>query len=316
MDANGLWNYGEVRVLSFEKILITLLLLFVGLSTGHAQKLGTNYKAEVDEFRLTRTKTLTAPDGWLSLVGLEWLSGGSNSVGSAADNTVHLPVGTPPHLAIISQQGNGRDARLSISAPAQGFPLGLKIDGKEAVAGALPRNAKLTSGSFTILILSRGERLGLRVKDENAATRTNFHGLNWYPVRQSYRIKARWIPYSVPHAVRIPTIIGTTLEEKVPGAAEFEIEGKQLRLEPIVEGDKLFFILRDRTSQTSTYQAARFLYTSLPSAGLSKPGEVVLDFNELVNPPCAYTAYATCPLPPPQNKLDVAIAAGEKRYHN
>lgn len=135
-------------------------------------------------------------------------------------------------------------------------------------------------------------------------------------MQESYRIQAKWVPYSELHSVHIPTIIGTTLEEKAPGVVEFQLNGKHLRLEPIMEGDKLFFILRDTTSRTSTYQAARFLYTTLPSAGLSKSGEIVLDFNELVNPPCAYTAYATCPLPPPQNKLDVAIAAGEKRYHN
>jgi uncharacterized protein (DUF1684 family) len=116
--------------------------------------------------------------------------------------------------------------------------------------------------------------------------------------------------------VKIPTILGTTVEDKVPGAAEFTIDGKTVRLEPIVEDGSLFFILRDTTSHSTTYGAGRFLYTELPSNGLDKPGELWLDFNRLQNPPCAYTPYATCPLPPPQNRLTVAIPAGERRYHD
>lgn len=303
-------------MLLMRRILIAALLMSVWLDSAKGQQAFANYQKEVEGFREKRTQSLTAPDGWLSLVGLEWLQEGPNAIGSAADNKIHLPKGTPTHLAIISQTGYGSAAQLSIAPPSQGFPTTLKISGKDAKPGVLKTDAKLTFGGYTILILSRGDRLGLRIKDVNAPTRTHFHGLAWYPVQENYRIRAKWIPYSQPHAIHIPTIIGTTLEEKVPGVAEFQLDGKHIRLEPIVEGDKLFFILRDTTSRISTYQAARFLYTTLPSAGLGKSGEVVLDFNELVNPPCAYTAYATCPLPPPQNKLDVAIAAGEKRYHN
>ncbi len=189
----------------------------------------------------------------------------------------------------------------------------MKVDGKNAAVSALATNAKLTLDNYTLLILSRGNRFGLRVKDANAPTRINFHGLNWYPIEEHYRVKAKWIAYNEPHKIRIPTIIGTVLQEKVPGVAEFYLAGKRLRLEPVVEDGKLFFILRDTTSRTSTYQAVRFLYTGFPSDGIAKDGEVTLDFNELVNPPCAYTPYATCPLPPPQNKLDIALAAGEKR---
>lgn len=307
---------GEIKLLLLRRFLIAVSLMPVWLGSVKAQQASASYQKAVEGFREKRTQSLTVPDGWLSLVGLEWLQEGRNTVGSAADNTIRLPKGAPAHLAVISQKGSGSGAQLSIAPPSQGFPGVLKVSGKDAVPGSLADNAKLTFDRYTILILSRGDRLGLRIKDVNAPARTGFHGLTWYPVQENYRIQAKWIPYREPHTIHIPTIIGTTLEEKVAGAAEFQLKGKRLRLEPIVEGDKLFFILRDTTSRTSTYQAARFLYTALPSAGLSKSGEVVLDFNELVNPPCAYTAYATCPLPPPQNKLDVAIAAGEKRYHN
>lgn len=115
--------------------------------------------------------------------------------------------------------------------------------------------------------------------------------------------------------MQIPTVLGTTVQDKIPGVAEFTIDGRTVRLEPIVEKEQLFFILRDTTSHSTTYGAGRFLYTDFPSNGLDKPGELWLDFNRLENPPCAYTAYATCPLPPEQNRLQVAIPAGEKRYH-
>jgi uncharacterized protein (DUF1684 family) len=119
--------------------------------------------------------------------------------------------------------------------------------------------------------------------------------------------------------IDIPTILGTVSKLPAPGAAEFTVDGKVVRLEPVLEdpqSTELFFILRDTTSKTTTYGAGRFLYTELPDHGLTQPGEVWLDFNELINPPCAFTPYATCPLPPPQNRLTVAIPAGEQRYHD
>jgi hypothetical protein len=117
----------------------------------------------------------------------------------------------------------------------------------------------------------------------------------------------------------IPTVLGTTTHLPAPGAAEFTLNGQVLRLEPVLEdpnATELFFILRDATSKSTTYGSGRFLYSELPDHGLSQPGEVWLDFNRLVNPPCAFTPYATCPLPPAQNRLSVPIPAGEQRYHD
>jgi uncharacterized protein (DUF1684 family) len=243
------------------------------------------------------------------------LQAGTNTIGSSSDNSLHLPASAPAHVAVIEQIGSGPSAKLRLSAPKEGFPSGFTISGVPAAAGDLPQTAKWKFGTYTALIISRGDKLGLRVKDENAATRKEFQGLNWYRPDTKYRVKARWIPYTPAHDINVPTIIGTVLHEKVPGAAEFMLNGKRLRLEPIVEENKLFFILRDTTSRTTTYGAARFLYTDLPVRGLNQLGELTMDFNRLTNPPCAYTPYATCPLPPEQNRLDVAIAAGEKRYH-
>jgi uncharacterized protein len=285
--------------------------------TAAAQEQTSAYRAELATFRSDRAKDLGAPDGWFSLVGLEWLHQGVNTVGSASDNSLHLPSGAPQHLAVIEQVGNLPGVQLKIAPPqtSGGFPAGFLVDKAKPSTGRLPLTSELTFGSYTVLILSRGDRLGLRIKDANAPTRTAFHRLNWYEPAEAYRVEAKWIPYTTEHVVAIPTIIGTTLHEKVPGIAHFTINGKIVRLEPIVEDNRLFFILRDTTSRTTTYGAARFLYTDFPPAGLTHPGALTLDFNRLVNPPCAYTAFATCPLPPSQNRLVIAIPAGEKRYH-
>jgi hypothetical protein len=168
-----------------------------------------------------------------------------------------------------------------------------------------------------MVVLPRGDRYALRIKDANAATRTAFRGLHWYAPDLHYTVEAKWIPSNPPRHLKIPTVIGTTLDLPSPGIAEFTLDGKTLRLQPVLESPNdttLFLILRDATSQINTYQAGRFLRTNFPDHGLTQPGTLVLDFNQLYNPPCAYTPYATCPLPPDQNRLPIALSAGEQRY--
>jgi uncharacterized protein (DUF1684 family) len=167
-------------------------------------------------------------------------------------------------------------------------------------------------------LIRRSDRTGLRTRDSQSPTLAGFHGLNWYAPDSAYRVSARWTPYQPVKRIKFATVVGTEDEFEVPGVAEFTINGQTLRLEPALEdpADKqLFFVFKDATSKTETYPAVRFLYTPMPDHGLTQPGSVVLDFNRAQNPPCAYTAYATCPLPPKSNVLPVAIPAGEKRYH-
>ncbi len=275
------------------------------------------WRQELDAWRSQREHELSAPDGWLTLVGLEWLKPGINSFGAADDNQIKIRAQAPPHIGLLTVSGS----TVQLLSPSGGFPADLQIDGKPPRDGVLSADdakpSTLTWHALTLVVLPRGGRYALRVKDADSPTRTEFRGLHWYPPDPAYRVTARWIPYKPPQIERIATIIGTTLNMTAPGAAEFLLKGKVYLLEPVIEGgekDKLFFILRDTTSQTTTYQAARFLHTGLPSNGLTKPGALTLDFNELYNPPCAYTPYATCPLPPEKNRLAVAIEAGEQRY--
>jgi uncharacterized protein (DUF1684 family) len=273
-------------------------------------------------WRTQHVADLMKPDGWLSLAGLEWLQPGDNSFGSATDNKIHLPAGNPAHLGVLHLQGT----IVTLTAPSGGFPADFLIDGKPAQAQELrtdpdsdQHNPHLTIGTLNMYVIRREARFALRIKDSKSPTLTGFHGLHWYDPNAKYRVTAKWLPYEPPKTVTLATLIGTTYDQPVPGAAEFTLSAKTYRLEPVLEDPaepKLFFILRDLTSKTTTYAACRFLYTGLPTNGLDKPGELVLDFNHLENPPCAYTPFATCPLPPRGNRLPISLPVGEKRYHD
>jgi len=275
------------------------------------------WRQGVLDWRAARDREISAPDGWMTLVGLDWLKAGINSVGAAPDCSIRLKGRAPDHLGLLTVSGK----TVQLLAPAGGFPAGLTIDGAPAREGTLTiddlKPSTLAWQGLTLVVLDRGGRFVLRTKDANSPTRTNFHGLHWYAPDPHYRVVAEWAPFPKPMVEQIPTVIGTTLDMPSPGIAVFMIDGKPYHLQPVIEAgetDKLFFILRDQTSHTTTYGAGRFLHTGLPDNGLDKPGSLVLDFNEIYNPPCAYTPYATCPLPPEQNRLPIEIPAGEQRY--
>ena len=305
---------------SLPGVLVLLLLSLSALNATDTDSAAT-WRASLLTWRAELAKELQQANGWLTLIGLEWLKPGDNTFGSAPGNNFVVKAPTAAYLGVVQLNDKG----LELLPPHGGYPKGLLVDGR------LPENpqtlgsddsehpSKITTGTVTITIIHRSERYGLRIKDSKAPARTQFHGLRWYPPDETYRVQAKWIPYNPPHQVAIPTILGTEVKSDVPGAAEFTLDGKMLRLEPILESPdekELFFILRDTTSTTETYGAGRFLYTPLPDHGLTQPGELVLDFNRAQNPPCAYTPYATCPLPPPQNRLPIPILAGQQRYHD
>ncbi len=298
---------------------VAMTVLLSSVSSTAADPAAT-WRTELLSWRAKRAKNLAAPEGWLSLVGLDWLQPGNNAFGSAADNPVVLKKELPAQMGVFRLDKNV----VTLVAPPGGFPKALLVDGRAPQNGQTlvpddtEHTSKISAGTLTILIIHRGDRYGARIKDAQAPTIVNFHGLKWFDPNPVYRVHAKWTPYDPPKQKPVATIIGTTDNMTVPGVAEFTLDGKAYRLEPVLEepGDKqLFFIMRDTTSKTDTYGAGRFLYTDFPDHGLSQPGELWIDFNRAQNPPCAYTPYATCPLPPPENRLQVAIPAGEKRYH-
>lgn len=266
-------------------------------------------KASVEKARAERLAALTAPDGWLSLIGLEWLQPGANRIGSAADNDIVLKAG-PAHLGTITLDDSG-SATIELAKNS-----GALVDGREVERATLVDDApghkptEVRFGSAQFFVIARDGRKALRVKDEKAETRTHFLGLDYFPIDPSWRVVAEWVPFDPPHELEIGSVLGTIDKEKVPGKAVFTRDGQTFELYPIQEEpNSLFFVFGDRTSGKETYGAARFLDTPL-----AKDGKLVLDFNEARNPPCAFTPYATCPLAPPENRLDVRITAGEKNY--
>jgi uncharacterized protein len=268
------------------------------------------HRADVERWQSAREERLKQPEGWLSLVGLHWIDEGRFRIGRAADNDIVLAVG-PERLGTLERRGT--TITLALAEDAKDARIG---DGGARTATLLPDSSgtptlvKLGDASF--MVIERSGRYGLRVRDPNAATRTGFVGLDRYPIDASWRVLARYEPHPAGKTIPIASIIGTLDEMKNPGAVVFEKDGRTHRIEAVDEGDgQLFLIFADRTSGKSTYGAGRFLYAAPPAPGEST---VVVDFNKAYNPPCVFTPYATCPLAPPENRLQLAVEAGEKNY--
>ena len=267
------------------------------------------HKVEIEKWRVERVDRLKRPDGWLSLVGLHWLSEGSQTVGSGKDNDVVLAVG-PERLGKITLA----DKKVSIQL-ADGVEAKLgDTDARQAELAPDSSGAPtlVTFGNANFLVIERWGKYALRVKDADAKTRTGFLGIDYYDIDPAWRYEARFEPHPAGKTIEIANVVGTIEPMPNPGAVVFERDGKTHRVEAVDEGDgMLFLIFADRTSGKETYGAGRFLYAEPPAEGSST---VVLDFNAAYNPPCVFTPYATCPLAPPENRLDLAVTAGEKKY--
>jgi uncharacterized protein (DUF1684 family) len=290
-------------------VLAAALALLLMTRTSAPTEKGPDYQREIETWRAQRMARLAAEDGWLTVVGLTWLKDGVNRFGADAASDVVLPAGAPPRAGVLRLAAGHVTVEVQPGANAT-------VGGQPVTSRALRSDADsagpdiLALGAVTLQIIDRGGRLAARVKDRDAAARRAFHGTPWYPVKPEYRVVARFVPHPQPRTLAVATVVGIPEAMSSPGSALFELGGKSLRLDPVLEpgSPQLFFIFRDGTSGKTTYGAARFLYADPP-----KDGRVVLDFNKAYSPPCAFTPYATCPLPPPQNRLPVAIEAGERQ---
>jgi uncharacterized protein (DUF1684 family) len=264
-------------------------------------------------WRDQRRERLLAPDGWTSLVGLHWIDPGSHYLGSAADNGIRLAMG-PAHLGMIEIKGErirfvpDKDAPLTLDEQPLAGATNLKTDMDENG----PSVIGFDEGKGEATVIKRGDRFALRVKHADAPTRTGFTGLDYWPVDAGWKVQGKYVAHEPGRTMDVASIIGTIEPADNPGLVEFQRDGQTYRIEAIDEGDgRLFLVFADRTNGHGSYGAGRFLYAEKPDAS----GKVVIDFNQSYNPPCAFTAFATCPLPPPENRLDVAITAGEKAYN-
>ncbi len=272
------------------------------------------YQKDIDSWKASRLASLTGPDGWTTLVGLFWLKPGNNSFGSAAGSDLQLDDGkSPAHIGRF--EFDGKAVRFTPADKA-----GVTTGGKPVVANlplvndadAGPQGpTTLSAGSLSFYAIKRVDRYGVRVKDAQADARVHFKGLDYFPVNQDWRFEAKFEPYTPMKKIPIINILGMEEDMNSPGALLFEVDGKQYRLDTVLEdGETDYFVMfADQTSGKQTYGAGRFLYVKPPVEG-----KTVLDFNKSYNPPCAFSPYATCPLPPPENRLGLAITAGELKY--
>jgi uncharacterized protein (DUF1684 family) len=295
--------------LSMGLIIIFLTLLDAAPANGLLTD--PSYLKEIEKWRNERLEEINGENGWNTLVGLFWLNEGKNRFGSDPSNEIVLPRDRAPKLAgsLWLDKGTIRlTAKPEAGVTTNGTPVSdlvLKSD-----ADGLPTALKL--GSLTMFVIKRGEKFGFRVKDKHHPARANFHGLSYFPLDASWRVEAKLEAYVPPKVIPIVNVLGMVDNMTSPGALVFEMNGKEYRLEPVLEkGSKqLFVIFADLTSGKQTYGAGRYLYVDPPSAD----GKVIIDFNKAYNPPCAFTKFATCPLPPRQNRLAMQVEAGEMKY--
>jgi len=284
------------------RVLILALALLAAADTP------ATYRAGIEQYRKDRIAELTAPDGWLAVRGLFWLHDGNNTAGSDAASDVRLPVRAAKRVGVFHMT-NG-----AVSFDADPAAV-VTTKGRRIKAATFPRNTdtSIETDGLTLAVIHRADRVGLRLWDPQSPNRTGFKGLKYFPLNQKYRFHAKFTAYPALKPVKVPNVLGQLVDMQSPGSVAFTIGGRTYHLEPVYETSEhkdLFFIFRDLTSKTETYEAGRFLHTPLP-----KDGVVDLDFNRAYNPPCAFTEFATCPLPVKSNQLDVRIPAGELRFH-
>jgi len=261
------------------------------------------------EWRQARHQRLVSETGWLTLVGLEWLQDGENRIGNAEGNDIRLAAGPDYWGTVLLEQDGLRFVRAAgESVTVDGaFP-----DEVPMVAdnGGTPTLVK--SGSLSFYPIFR-ESYALRIKDSQASARVQFEGVENFEIQHDWKISGRFIPGEKGQTIEIGNVLGQLYPSPVPGTFEFERDGKVHRLVTLSEEDSesLWIIFADRTNSHGTYGAGRFIY----SDGMPQNGLLTVDFNKAYNPPCAFNDYSTCPLPPQQNRLNLAVTAGEKDFH-
>ncbi|OGB66058.1 MAG: hypothetical protein A2Y94_14790 [Caldithrix sp. RBG_13_44_9] len=301
-----------------KKHIAMLLIFFLSLLSSYTCKQPekvssetSQYLKEIADWRQRRITNLTKSDGWLSLIGLFWLKEGKNSYGGNESNSIQFTAQKVPAVMgnFILNKGKvtihvfNNLPVLSEEKPVQS--LEMQDDQSE-------NPTVLTYGSLSWLLIKRGDKYGIRLRDSENDNLKNFKGIENFPVDPAWKVEARFEPYSPPKKISVPNVLGTVNQENCPGALVFKLDGRSFRLDPIAEegARQWFIIFSDETNGPETYGAGRFLYIDPPDEN----GKVIIDFNKTYNPPCAFTIYATCPLPPEQNHLAIRITAGEKKY--
>ncbi len=285
----------------------------IGIGAGMGES-RTKYTREIDEWHEGRLRRLKADDGWLTLVGLFPLPNGTHTFGSAQDNELIFPAGSPEHAGALVVQ----DTLVTLK-PASGVQFApAKQDGAVFGQGPIALRSdrsgppsKIQMGSIQFYVIDRPGSMYLRVKDSNSPVRKNFKGIDRFPVSKKWCFDATFERYNPPRLIRVANVLGYEENVQSPGAIIFEKDGKAYRLEALsLDDGELEIIYGDATSGHTTYGGGRFIYVAVPETG----DKTVIDFNKSYNPPCVFTEFATCPIPGRENILPFKVEAGEKAY--
>ncbi len=269
----------------------------------------TAYVESIQEWQHQRIERLKSKNGWLSLAGLLWLEEGENSFGSGEDNDLVFPEKADAYCGTLSLEGD----QISLKVAE-----GVQVSVGDSVVTELMLNhdhsdntTRLQQGDLAWYIIKRGERYGIRLRDHKHPRILELGHIPSYPIQTSYVVEATLETFDEPRTMTVATPLeGYTESYECPGTLNFRLRGKNLELYPFASGNGYFLVIADETTAIDTYGAGRFMY-----AGPDSTGRIILDFNKAYNPPCAFSPFATCPMPPRENFLPVAIEAGEKSVH-
>jgi uncharacterized protein (DUF1684 family) len=289
---------------------VLLAVMFILLGCSQKPKGDQDYIKKIEAWHKHRIERLKADDGWLNLVGRFWLKRGESTFGSSKDNDIVIESSKLPARigkfifedTIVTFQAND-----GVNVLLNGNPVKRVV----MVDDQKKDMTVLQIGSIKFNLIVRDTLFGIRARDLNSDLVKSFTAIDRFPIDQSWDIKARYETYNPPKEIVVPNILGQMNKEKSPGAVVFERDGKTYKIDAVDEGgNNLFLIFADETSGNETYGGGRFLYVNKPNS----TGIIDLDFNKAYNPPCVFTKYATCPLPPEQNYLKLTINAGEKMF--
>jgi uncharacterized protein (DUF1684 family) len=281
----------------------------IGVMMLGATDVPDDYRKQILGWQQHREAGLRSPTGWLTLAGLFWLKPGKNSIGSGETSDFLLPKDAPTQVGIFHV--SGKEVTFENLGSGEVTVNGKPVTGTVKLNHAEDddKSDKIEAGPILFYVMDRDDRLAVRVKDRESETLKNFKGTEFFPINPEFRFEAKFIEN--PMKIPVPNVLGKTEMQESPGVVEFTFRGQTFRMRPVFEGKTLFFIFKDPTSKKETYQAGRMVNTPLP-----ENGKVTLDFNRAYNPPCIFTPYATCPLPPKENILPIRIEAGELRYQS
>lgn len=288
-------------------VLLCILLSACGRDDLGQAPLPDNYDAIFEDWQERRMQSLTNPTGWMRLAGMYWLEEGTNTFGTSDTVDIQFPANTLPPYAgklILDDSGVTLESAEGVEITVDGQPglSALVYDGEDAPA--------MEYGSLEWLIIEREELIGIRLYNKENPQVDEFAGFDRYPLSQEWYLKARYIPSDEGATIPIVNVLGQLVDTPTPGSVEFSVDGEIYRVDALEGTDQMFLIIGDLTNRTETYQGGRYIYIDYPEEGSEY---TIIDFNKIYNPPCSYNLYTTCQLPPPQNRLDLAITAGEKR---